>query len=167
MNDDEQVVLPGGDAVAVEVADAELLAELRAIVAAADPVPEAVLAGAQGSLTWLAVDAELAALLEDSSADLVGHSARSVALDVRLLTFDSGDLTIELEVGATGLRRRLTGQVVPAGPAEVRVRRPGGVTLVEADALGRFVVDDVEAGWVSLVVERPGHRPVVTSWTAV
>ena len=66
----------------------------------------------------------------------------------RQLSFESPRLGIELEVTATGPReRRLEGQLLPPAAAMVTVERPGEDGLsVQADELGRFVLDGLKAG---------------------
>jgi hypothetical protein len=80
-----------------------------------------------------------------------------------------------VEVSGSGPVRRLLGQLVPAGPGAIEVRQaspaapgsPPAARRVEADERGRFTVDAVAAGPVSLVCHRRGRRPVVTAWTTV
>jgi hypothetical protein len=72
-------------------------------------------------------------------------------------------------VSGAGSSRRLLGQLVPAGPASIEVRQPSGATArrVEVDDRGRFALDGVAPGPVSLVCHRPGRRAVATTWTTV
>lgn len=80
-----------------------------------------------------------------------------------LLTFASAGLTVELEVVEDAGRRRLFGQVVPAGPGTVEVQQGPGSVTVEVDAVGRFAADDVLPGPVRLRCRSAG-RVVETDW---
>jgi hypothetical protein len=147
--------------------DEALLQELRDAVRRFDPPPDAVLEAARASLTWHTIDAELAALEFDSAVDLATTAVRSSGEGPRLLTFAAPGLNIEVEVSPIGPRRQLVGQLVPAQPARIDVRHAGGVTTVRADQLGRFDVDTISAGPVSLrchLGDVPSRPPVVTEW---
>jgi hypothetical protein len=144
-----------------------LLDELRALAQVHDPVPERVLAAARGSYTWRTIDAELAALVYDSALDAEALAAVRSAETVRLLTFETDELAIELEVTAVDGRRRLQGQLVPPGPGSVELRHGGGTLELEADEVGRFAAE-VDAGPISLRCRRERDRAVVeTEWVTV
>jgi hypothetical protein len=144
--------------------DTSLVDDLRRVVERADPVPERVLEGARGSLTWRTIDAELAELAYDSMLEARGESLVRNAETHRALTFEAPGLSVEVEVGASGAGRRLVGQLVPPQPAAIEIRHPGGTIPVEADDLGRFSADGVPAGPVSLVCRRPAGGAVATAW---
>jgi hypothetical protein len=147
--------------------DQALLEELRAAARRFDPPPAAVLEAARASLTWRTIDAELAALEFDSVVDQAADAVRS-GEGPRLLMFSAPGLNIEVQVSPIGPRRQLVGQLVPAQPARIDVRHAGGVTTVQADQLGRFGVDAVSAGPVSLrchLATVPPSPLVVTEWT--
>jgi hypothetical protein len=149
-----------------------LLAELRSVIGRADPIPDAVVAAARASFAWRTIDAELAELVADS-ADTAARSSSAVGATragaaPRLLTFEAAALTVEVEVAETGDTRRLVGQLVPVGAADVTVRWSGGTRTASADEFGRFAVDDIPAGPISLAVARTdAATPVVTSWVAI
>jgi hypothetical protein len=146
--------------------DEGLLRELRAAARRLDPPPASVLEAARASLTWRTIDAELAALEFDSAVDAAATAVRSGERP-RLLTFSAPGLSIEVEVSPIGPRRQLVGQLVPAQPARIDVRHAGGVTTAHADQLGRFGVDAVNAGPVSLrchLGDVAASVPVVTEW---
>lgn len=149
--------------------DDELAGWLAAAARRFDPVPEDVLAAARGSFAWRAVDAELAGLAYDSLVDedqlpaVVRGANRS-----RMLSFQAPDLTVEVEVDESGTRT-VTGQLVPAQPAHVELRHPGGVIAVRADDLGRFRATGVPAGPVSLLC-RSARDPITlveTDWVVL
>lgn len=150
-------------------ADDALLAELSAAVAVHDPVPAALLDAAKASLTWRTIDAELAALAFDSSVDESPVLVRGPASDEQLLTFETDELAVDLQVSKRGDGRRLVGQIAPAGVAEIEVRTGSGVVVtVSSDELGRVPAVDVPAGSLSLRILRAGEtNPIVTDWVTV
>jgi hypothetical protein len=171
--------------------DARLLAELRELGRVFDPVPAEVIFAARGSLAWRRVDAELAELAFDSSVDreleLAGVRGGD---DVRLVSFEGPELTVEVEIASDGDHRRLVGQLVPPQAATVELRTPAasagagtpaasagagspaasadaGSRVTQADGLGRFILDRVTAGPASLrCVLAPGHA-VETGWLLI
>jgi hypothetical protein len=149
----------------VEQSQDPLLTALRNVVANADPVPPSVVEAARAAYVWRTIDAELAELTADSAMATSGVRSSSAP---RLLTFEGAGVEVEVEVAETGSTRRLSAQLVPVGPAQVTVRWSGGTKETIADELGRFAVDGVPAGSVSLVVERVGvEHPIVTSWISI
>jgi hypothetical protein len=149
--------------------DEQLVAELRD-AGRLDPVPAEAVAAARSSLAWRTMDAELAELAYDSlleDAALAG--LRSADAGPRMITFESPAMTVEIEAAASGARRRLIGQLVPPQRARLEVRHAAGVVAAEADELGRFAVDDLAPGAVSLHVhgEGEGAVEVTTDWIVV
>jgi len=149
--------------------DERLLAELRGVVERLDPVPGHVTAAANAALGWRTLEDDIAELLYDSIQDqaLAGVRAED---QPRLLSFRGGSLEIEVEVSGSGPDRTLTGQLMPAGPAQIHVRHGAGVMELEADAQGRFVAEGVPAGTVSLRcrTDRPGGEPsLATPWLPI
>jgi hypothetical protein len=120
--------------------------------------------------------AEHARLTYDSDScgntDTVTRGVRS-ASSWRQLSFRSSGLTIELSVVATGLTRRLMGQLLPRQPAQVDIRHGDTQITVQADDLGRFMADDVPPGPVSIRCrlsspeQHEGSIPVVTGWVSI
>ena len=169
--DDPDIGAPGDD---------ELMARLRDMFRAADPVPASVVDLARESFTLRTLDAELAALVEDTAGAAEEDPARAVAVrraggypEPRQLTFQyfdgrTGDeLVIAMQVEAVGVRRRLTGHLAPPGPAEIEMRQPAVPQgrRVEVDPLGRFVFEDVHPGPASLTCRRANAPAVATQWT--
>lgn len=124
--------------------DDELVAELRAALARAGAPSEQMTAAAEAAYSWRTIDAELAALTEDSFADgaVLAHSASA---PVRTLVFVGSRLSVEITVSDD----RLAGQLAPAMAGTVIVSSPAG-------ELGRAAIDD--DGHFSL--PRPGHGPL-------
>lgn len=144
--------------------DRVLLLQLRAALDEHDPVPESVVDAARASLTWLTVDAELAALAEDSALSATGVRSGDAS---RVLTFECSTGVIVLEVTVMGDTRRVVGQA--DRPAHMMIRHPAGVTELDTDEHGRFQVGGIAAGPASLrcvFVDTP-DSPVVTSWVLV
>jgi len=146
----------------------EFWAELRAVAARADPVPPHVVQAALASLSWRDPDAALAQLVADTLVTGTPAGVRGGGAP-RLLTFATDEVTIEVEAGPTEHGLRLVGQIVPPGPATVRVDHRGGSTTAEADHLGRFMVDGIAPGPVRLTCAPASNdgdaAPTRTSWT--
>jgi hypothetical protein len=145
--------------------DEQLLAALRGMLAAAEPPPSSSVDLAKDSFALRIVDAELAALVDDAGLALTRAGDAQ-----RLAVFDSDCLSVEIEV-SPGSRPRswhLIGQLVPPTAARIRIRRqPDEQPSVSADDLGRFMIDQLPAGPLSLAIEVDGRPPVVTDWIAV
>jgi hypothetical protein len=145
-----------------------LLEQLRQLGRSADPVPDDVVFAARGSFAWRRIDAELAELTFDSLFDEAELAPVRSTDTVRLVTFDAGDITVEVEVTTTGGHRRLIGQLVPPQEAMVEVRAASGPSVVPADRLGRFTVDDLAAGPASLRCRLTASGRVIESgWISI
>jgi hypothetical protein len=143
--------------------DAKTEAELREIFGHLDPVPQLLDDAARAAFSWRTVDAEIAELLRDSADAETDVLVRSGG-GPRQLSFESPQLAIELEVTETGLReRRVAGQLLPPEEATVLLERPGvDPVSVQADDLGRFVLEGLLAGVVRLRV-----GAIAIPWTAI
>ena len=142
--------------------DDRLTGRLTDLLGDADPVPPEVLQAARSSLGWLDVDAALARLVADSLQ--AATTARGGG--ARLLTFETADVVIDVEVSEVGTQLRIVGQVAPAQPARVRADQPGGGVEVTTDALGRFTIDDLPPGRTRFVcTPADGTPPVHSEWT--
>jgi hypothetical protein len=142
-----------------------LLADIRDVFTEIDPVPPEVVAAAKASYTWRTIDAELAELVDDSAlAPTAGIRGQG---GPRLLTFEAPTVTVVVEVTDVGGTRRMLGQLVQPQQAEVEVRHADGSVPVPADELGRFSVDTIPAGPVSLSCRIASGQAVVTSWVTI
>ncbi len=168
MTNDDNIDLTAQEPVD-DAADDALFAELIAAGAVHDAVPPAVLAAAKASLTWRTIDSELADLAFDSSVDESLVLVRGPESDEQLLTFETEELAVDLQVSKRGESRRLVGQLAPAGVAEIEVRTPTGiVATITSDELGRVPAVDVPAGSLSLRIRRAGETTaIVTDWVTV
>lgn len=149
--------------------DEKLLERLRS-AGELDAVPIETMAAAKASYALYTLDAELAELTFDSERedDRMLAGVRAAEESVRLLTFESAALTVEVEAVAEGTRRRIVGQLVPPQRGHLEIRHAEGTLSVEADDLGRFTADDVPPGPVSLHCR--GERATVavaTDWIVV
>ena len=135
--------------------DDELLARLRNAANELDPVPEHVLAAARAAITTRRLDEELAELIADSA--LVESAVRAAGGEVRLLSFEAADVSLELQVEYQGDEVSVRGLVTgTAGEAVVEVA--GTRHAVRIDD-GWFAVTGLPRGATRVSV--PG---VVTSW---
>lgn len=153
-----------------EMDDDQLLAALGQVLRTSAPPPAWSVELAKASYTLLAADAELALLTSDSGLPTTQSSLRSAAAAPRLTVFDARDLSVEIqiELGARAGSWRLIGQLTPAAPARIQVRQPRAEPFwVEADDLGRFVIDQLKDGPLSLICARAGQRSAVTQWIAI
>jgi len=162
---------PEGETAPVEgeAPDDELVEQLRGVAAQADPVPETFLKAARGSYTWRIVDVELAELAYDSVLDDSRTPVVRGDSDIRLLTFEAPELTIEVEVTVSGKDRRIAGQLIPGREAIVEISHGGGTEVITADRLGRFATGPVTAGPVSLSCRVAGTPAgaVKTEWVPI
>ncbi len=118
---------------------------LADVVSEADPIPFDVLQSLRAGFSRRSLDAELAELIYDSVLDEpVG--VRSANAD-RHLSFQGPKVSVEMSVAQE--RRRVVGQLVPAGPGDVEVRHGRGSYFVDVDEYGRFFASDIPRGPVS------------------
>jgi hypothetical protein len=154
----------------LDPAERELLAQVREVLDETDPVPEFLLEAARETYTWRTIDAELAELTGDSL--LEGAAVRSSRAP-RLLTFTAEAATLVVEVAehvrGASLGRRLLGQILSPRPADIEVRHAQGTFSVMADEYGRFRVEAVPTGPISLACRFGGAvKPqLVTSWVTI
>lgn len=150
----------------VDPADRVLLLHLGEVVSEVDPPPPLLYELGRAAFETRLLGAELAALDEDTSHELIG--VRSATSEARLVTFTASRTTIELEVSVVSDRRCLLGQLVPApgeGNRSIDLQTAAGRTrTAELDAVGGFRFDDVPAGFVRLHFEPVDGPAVTTSW---
>jgi hypothetical protein len=153
--------------------DEGLLTALGGMLSPHETPPGWLLDLAKGSYALRAIDTELAALTSDSELDTTVSLLRAGSAP-RLIVFEAGDLTVEIEVrpGNRAGQWQLIGQLIPAGPARIQLRRAAGAepaepAWVDADERGRFAVDDLAGGPLSLTCVREGRRAVTTAWITI
>jgi hypothetical protein len=152
-----------------DLGDDELLGALRTLFSQRNSPPGWAVELAKGSYDLRAIDAELADLTSDSR---LGTTRRlRTGGGPRLVVFEAAACTIEVEIepGGRSGRWQLVGQLSPAGPARILLRRaaPAVPAWVDADELGRFTADDLAAGPLSLTCVRQGHQDTATAWISI
>jgi hypothetical protein len=141
--------------------DTQLLQRLGGIAVQADPVPELVSQLGRAAFSLRQLDAELAELVGDS--DVVLPGVRSSGSALRLLTFETEAVGVEVQLSGTSL----LGQV-SAPASAVRLETASlEVNAVSPDEFGNFRFDGIASGSVRLVVRLVSGNSVVTSWFRV
>jgi hypothetical protein len=143
--------------------DASLLAGLGEAAEEVDPTPEFVLAAARAVFALRRLDAELAELVRDSADERAGLIAVRGDGDVRLISFETGPVAVELQVTQRGSMRDLVAQISGADVAVAEVETPG-LRHNAALADGVVTVDGVPAGLLRLHVRTADGHELVTSW---
>jgi hypothetical protein len=146
--------------------DDQILDDLRRVLNAVETPPPESTTLAEAALDWRSLDIELAELVHDSAIDEPELLVRGGTDELRVLSFATGDVSIEVEY-ANG---KLAGQVVPSEIVVVELHRDGNepTAIVSTDEFGTFLIADVAPGPLSLVCRADDRRWCVrTSWTAV
>ncbi len=141
--------------------DEQLLAALGEAMRARREVPEWFVETGKNAYAWHNIDAELAQLTYDSSRDhdTVG-AVRSEAASIRALTFTSGRLSLELEVGEGSL----LGQIIPSRAGTLEVHTTAGVTTWPVDEIGCFAITPIPASPFRLRCRTEDGTDVLTGW---
>lgn len=143
--------------------DEALLAELGAALRSAGEVPATVVSDGQAAWAWRGVDAELelASLVLDSCLDETAD-VRGAQDGPRLLVFDGGAVSLEVEVGEDAL----IGQLLPPAAGEVAlVAADGAETTVSSDDVGCFTLP-LPSGPVRLRA-RTSEGTLLTDWLSL
>jgi hypothetical protein len=144
--------------------DDALSADLADLLDRVDPPPAALLDISKSLWTWRTIDSELAVLGQDSLVDEVAGEVRSGDRQ-RFVTFETDRLTIEVEVTDAAEGRRVIGQLVPGGAAELELRTGTRLISGVADELGRFALAlPPERQHASLRCRLPDGSVVETAW---
>ena len=142
--------------------DDELLGVLGEALREDAEVPPRVVESGRALFSMWSLDADLASLAYDSSADagLVG-ATRGLRPAMRELSFTGGEVTLHLQLSETVLQ----GQVVPPQPAEVEVHQPGAAPLVvAADEQGWFALAPLPGSRFRLLARTADGSRTVTDW---
>jgi hypothetical protein len=142
--------------------DDDMMAGLRRAADQLDPVPDLVLRAARAALSTRRMDDELAALLMDSELVTPGQ-VRAAGDDVRLLSFETEQVSIELQVehidgliSLRGLVSGASGEAVIEATAERRA--------VPIDDEGWFVTNGLPRGATRVRVTADSGAPTTTGW---
>lgn len=140
--------------------DDELMAHLGGIAQVLDPVPPHVSELARAAFTLRRLDDELAELIDDS--DLALSGVRSAVSDVRLLTFQAGEVVVEVQLSGDLLLGQVAAAETPVGTVrlETAALSPRQASL---DEQGAFRFEGVPSGTLRLVV-LAGDRTLTTRW---
>jgi len=150
------------DAIEPEISpvDRHLMAELR-VVLGPDLAPAGLIERAEGLVTFMDVDRDLAALLEESSSELAGTRGGAASGDQ--LTFETADGAVSVEAVIT--RDRVSGQVLSGTLSEVTLERISSDPLVASvDELGRFTFDNPPPGPARLRWPLSTTRSATSDW---
>ncbi|WP_146779083.1 hypothetical protein [Actinomadura craniellae] len=145
--------------------DDELMDRVRAVFATLEPVPGGVRAAGLAAFGFRDPDAALLELTTELTA--AGPATGVRGGRPRAFTFTGTGLAVEVEVTGEGRSLEIVGQLVPPGPAQVRVRCSTGELTCRVDAAGQFAVTGVPAGPVSLLFRLPDAASIVTSWVCL
>jgi hypothetical protein len=155
------MTLPDAD-MPLDEQDLALLAELRALYEATDPVPAGLVEQVHFALALESFDVEV---LRQRSAPELALATRGEEQS-RTITFDTESLTIMISISsaeADGVR--FDGWLAPPAPHRIEVRTETGSLVTTADDQGRFVVDLIPHGMAQIVVRPDEHAsgPVVAT----
>jgi hypothetical protein len=143
--------------------DEALLMRLGTVLDEFDPVPPEVLTEARALFGLRRLDEELAELVRDSAEDRGGLLAVRGEGDVRLISFETGPVTVEVQVTERGSVRDLVAQVTGTALVGAEVETSAGRRDIPIeDSL--FTVEDVPAGFLRLRLHTVAGRHLVTSW---
>lgn len=143
--------------------DDALLARLRKVFDEVDPMPDRVVVEASALFGLRRLDEQLAELVRDSAEDRGGLLAVRGEGDVRLISFETGPVTVELQVTERGPVRDLVAQVTGAAVVGAEVETSTGRRAVPIeDSL--FTVEGIPAGLLRLRLRTGAGRDLVTSW---
>lgn len=136
---------------------AAIVAEMRAVLDAEDPMPPGLVDRVRFGIDLDPVDVEVSRLVA------IPESARSDEY-ARTVTFQSDSLAIMITVGPeVDGTVRIDGWLAPSACRRVELRCTEGERSTASDDTGRFAIEAVPAGTVRFLVHDPsGSRRVIT-----
>jgi hypothetical protein len=145
--------------------DDELMDRLRRIANEVDAPPDLVAESARAAFATRRLDDELAELLHDSDVT-ASAGTRGAEPGPRLLSFESGEVSLELQIEDAGDRLVLRGLVIGAvGDVEVETATTGSHPAA-VDENGWFRVDALPAERLRVRVRTTSGQAVTTGWIA-
>jgi hypothetical protein len=146
--------------------DLALMVRLRDVIDVVDPVPADTIAGAKALFGLRRLDEELAEIVRDSAEEHGRLLAVRGAGDVRLISFETGPVAVELQVTDRGQVRDLVAQIAGTTVPRAEVETPGGRRSAPVGD-GLFTLEDVPAGLLRLRLFTADGAELVTSWVRV
>lgn len=150
---------------AIDDLDVATLRQLHELFAHADPVPSDLTERIKFELTVQALHAEVAELMD--SGLLTTRGTKVEPTPTESVTFNAASVSLMVSVNESDLegRVRVDGYVTVPGATVEAVSTERSI-LVDTDANGRFVLDDLPHGPIHFVIRvDPGDenaRPVIT-----
>jgi hypothetical protein len=143
--------------------DDELVDRLRRIADQVDAAPDLVAESARAAFSTRHLDDELAELLHDSELT-PDQAVRLGQPGPRMLSFEAGDVSLEIQVDDAGGQIALRGMAVGTmGDAEIETTTTGS-RPVAIDDQGWFRVDGLAVEPVRVRVRAANGAPVTTGW---
>jgi len=145
--------------------DERILAMIKSMFEAADPMPAGLVERIRFSVALADLETELAQLTAGQTdpadrSELREHAgemalARGAPEESRTITFDSSSLTIMIRIdsNADGTAR-VDGWLAPPRSCQVEMTLTDGSVTVDADEEGRFAFPSIPRGTARLVVRR-------------
>ena len=135
--------------------DARILAGVRSLWDALDPVPPTLVDQIRFAMDLESADFEVLRLTERMRFEVARGEEQS-----RLITFDSDSLTIMIKID---LNRngtvRVDGWLTPPATHPIELRTTAGSLTTASDDGGRFALDGIAPGMAQLVVRPTGTVP--------
>ncbi|ADU50099.1 carboxypeptidase-like regulatory domain-containing protein [Intrasporangium calvum] len=148
--------------------DLELLERLGAIVGVVDPVPPDVVQLGRAAFALHHADTALMTLVSDAMAGAGLRATDSARGTSRLLVFEHGPVSIEMDVTWRGDLGRILGVVADASGSVAQgahvILETGSVTRTVDLEGERFTFDRVPLGLARIVLEQAGERVMTTTW---
>jgi hypothetical protein len=152
----------------LHVGDEQLLARLRRVADAVDPVPDDVVELGRAAFALRHADTALMALVTEALSEVAVREADGSGTASHLIGFEHEGTSIEIEVSRRGDFTRVIGVVMDgtepyAAGSEVVLETSASQTRVALDE-GRFTFERVPLGLARVVLEHAGHRVMSTRW---
>lgn len=157
---------------AVDARDLATLAAVRGLYDRADPVPPDLAERVKFEITVAALQAEVAELVDTALLSTRHAAPRQEPTPTESVTFTAASVSLMVTATSDPDRDRVTvdGWVTVPGSSIEAVTAEGS-RVENADANGRFVLDDLPHGLVHFVIrtrpDDPDARPVITPTVTV